>query len=268
MKTLHPFDFSQTLSGWKGGQGPVMVLIHGVGLRSESWNQIVPHLEKHFSLVLLDLPGHGSSPRFDQQPNLNDYTNRISEVLAKLDEPAIVVGHSMGALIAMDIAFKHTNLVAGIAPLNTIFRRSEEAKKAVINRAAEIQTKGISDPAPTLERWFGAEPKNEMKIAAQDCHEWLTTVDPAGYAHAYSVFATEDGLQNDQLEKIKSPALFITGADEPNSTPEMSYALAERVQNGRAIIVKNARHMMPMTHGEIVSNHLIEAFANKEHANV
>lgn len=243
-----------------------MVLIHGVGLRSQAWSRMVPFLEKHFSLILVDLPGHGDSAPFEQQPSLDDYTDRISQVLSKLDAPAIVVGHSMGALIALDLAFKHPQLVAAISPLNTVFRRSSDAEKAVIARAEEIRANGISDPAPTLERWFGADPQDELLSASQDCHDWLTTVDPIGYAHAYSVFATEDGLQDGELKTIKCPALLITGADEPNSTPDMSHAISERLKKGRAIIVKNARHMMPMTHGETVSDHLIEAFAGKGEA--
>lgn len=260
LKILQRSKLTLSISGWRGGGGHSIILIHGVGLRAEAWNPMIPLLERHFALTVIDMPGHGDSPIFTHRPELGDYTNRIAEVLDKTGAPVFVVGHSMGALITMDLAIKYPELVSAIAPLNSVFQRTKAAKSAVAKRAAEIRIDGNTDPSATLDRWFGKRPAGEIKLAAKDCQTFLTSCDAIGYDHAYSVFAKEDGPSIEALQTIKCPALFVTGSEEPNSTPAMSQALSRHIARGKAITVKGARHMMPMTHPQIVSKFLIEFY--------
>ena len=58
------------------------------------------------------------------------------------------------------------------------------------------------------------------------------------------------------LARLSCPALFMTGAKEPNSTPEMSQAMARIAPHGRAVIVEGAAHMLPMTHAVPVNAEL------------
>ncbi len=83
-------------------------------------------------------------------------------------------------------------------------------------------------------------------------------MDPEGYKAAYSVFAREDGPADEALRKLSCPALFMTGGREQNSTPAMSRAMAALAPDGRAEIVADAAHMMPMTHPELVNRALLE----------
>lgn len=80
---------------------------------------------------------------------------------------------------------------------------------------------------------------------------------PAGYKMAYDVFAGEAGASAQALSGLACPALFMTGCDEPNSTPDMSRAMAELVPQGRAQVIEHAAHMMPMTHADAVNEHLL-----------
>lgn len=249
--TLPRSELTSDIAGWRDGSGPAVLLIHGVGLRAEAWVPMLPHLASQFSITLVDLPGHGQSARLPGRPTLADYTDRVAEVL---ETPTFVVGHSMGALIAMDMAVRYPALVSAITPLNAIFRRTDAASRAIKERSAALANEACPDPSGTLDRWFGSAPQGHMKAARDACHNWLTTVDPVGYAQAYRVFADEDGPSDASLAQIACPALFITGQEEPNSTPAMSQALAQHVPQGRAAIVAKARHMMPMTHATEVSD--------------
>ncbi|WP_415404931.1 alpha/beta fold hydrolase [Tateyamaria sp. SN3-11] len=248
------------MDGWRGGP---LLLIHGVGLRAEAWAPMLPHLTAQFRVTALDLPGHGHSAALPDKATLADFTDSIAEVL---NAPTYVVGHSMGALIAMDMAARHPEHVAAIAPLNAIFRRSVTARAAVQQRAADIAGGSQPDPSATLDRWFGPQPTGPLQSARDNCADWLTSVDPRGYATAYRVFAEEDGPADTDLARITCPALFVTGADEPNSTPAMSQALAAHVPNGQATILTEARHMMPMTHAQDVAALLCAFFQRHSHA--
>ena len=66
----------------RAGSGPTIVLIHGVGLRSESWARQIPALAERCTVIAVDLPGHGDSASFVAQPALADYAGRIADVIA------------------------------------------------------------------------------------------------------------------------------------------------------------------------------------------
>lgn len=245
-------QFGQLAAIHEGAGRPVL-LLHGVGLRAEAWNAQIDALKGQFSVTAPDMPGHGESSLFAHVPTLVDYSDRIAVALA---EPAFVVGHSMGAMIALDLASRYPQRVLGVVALNAIFRRSPVAAQAVQSRAASLDGESIADPSATLRRWFGDAPSRE----SQACRRWLSDVSPAGYKAAYTVFAKADGPSEDALAALHSPSLFATGSDEPNSTPAMSLAMAALAENSQSLVIANAAHMMPMTHATDVNAALLGFF--------
>lgn len=248
--TLPRSDFG-ALSAISKGSGRLVLLIHGVGLQSEAWRRQIEALAPTYRAVAVDLPGHGKSAMPAGQLSVADYTNLIA---AGLEEPALVVGHSMGAMIALDMASRYPQKLRGVAGLNAIFERNAEAAQAVKSRAASLDGVTLADPTQTLDRWFGAVGSPERNA----CRDWLTAVDPEAYKTAYSAFADDNGPRRDALDALACPALFMTGALEPNSTPEMSRTMAALAPKGRAIIVDGAAHMMPMTHARPVNAALLD----------
>ncbi|MEQ6202292.1 alpha/beta hydrolase [Sulfitobacter sp. HNIBRBA2951] len=231
------------LTAIDAGAGPLVVLIHGVGLRAEAWGAQIDALSQDHRVLAFDMPGHGGSARVEGTPALAAYTETIA---AQIDAPCVVIGHSFGAMIALDLAVQHGALVNGVAALNAIFRRDADAARAVQARAASLDGTRVADPATPLARWFG-QAESDQSAA---CRDWLLGVDPAGYRDAYAVFADADGPSDAALASLRCPALFLTGAEEPNSTPAMSQAMAVRTPQGRAEIIAGAAHMMPMTHAD------------------
>lgn len=244
--TTQPRSKIGALTAIRLGSGPQVVLIHGVGLRAEAWAGQLAVLAKTCRVLAVDMPGHGECARLNCNPQMADFTDPIAAVLT---EPSVVIGHSFGAMIALDIAHKFPDRVRGVAALNGIFRRDDVAKEAVLARATSLDGKSMADPSTTLTRWFGATPS----VARNACHDWLCQCDPAGYCDAYRVFATEDGPSESALKTLRCPALFLTGRNEPNSTPHMSRQMADKAPNGTAIVLEGAAHMLPMTHASQVT---------------
>jgi pimeloyl-ACP methyl ester carboxylesterase len=235
-------------------------LIHGVGLRAEAWGALMHLMSDDYTLYAIDMPGHGASP-LGQVAALSDYTARVMLFLEALTGPICVVGHSMGAVIALEVASGRAGKVVGVAALNAIYRRGPEATQAVRARAAALATDGPADPAPTLQRWFGTAPKGALHAAAEACRQWLTDADPEGYAKAYRLFADQDGPDDMLLAGLMMPALFMTAQGDPNSTPAMSRSMARIAPKGQAVVVQGAAHMMPMTHASAVAQALRATFA-------
>ncbi len=248
------------LSFWQSGAGPALVLIHGVGLRAEAWAGVTEPLAQHFTTYAVDMPGHGHSA-LGAASTLADYSAAIGAFIDTLTGPVVVAGHSMGAMIALDLAARMPGRIAGVAAPNAIFRRDAEAARAVRARAAALDGQTAADPTATLARWFGAAPSGADAEAAEACGAWLRAADPAGYATAYSIFADADGPADAALAALSAPALFMTGGRDRNSTPGMSRAMAALAPRGQAEVIADAGHMLPMTHGPALAAALIAAFA-------
>ena len=181
--TTRPRSELNGLSAICAGAGPLVVLLHGVGLCADAWNAQIDFLvENGFRVCAPDMPGHGDSPLGRAPGNIAAYADRLAPVLTA---PAVVVGHSMGAMIAVELAHRSNSLVTGVVALNGIYQRSATAKQAVRDRADALDGRAAPDPEGTLARWFGTVSTPERDA----CARWLRAVDPAGYKAAYSVFA-------------------------------------------------------------------------------
>ncbi len=245
---------SDSLSAWSRGSGQAFVLLHGVGLNADAWIGQLDPLAEHCKLIAIDLPGHGQSPRLVAATSLGDYSEFIAGAIAKLPAPVLLAGHSMGAMIALDIAIRHPEKLLGVVAMNAVFERSEAASRAVRSRAAALTDDHDPDPTPTLKRWFG---EALQQPEARACRHWLESVNPKGYQQAYQVFAENPGPAAQDLRELNLPALFMTGADDANSTPAMSRAMAKLVPRGQAVVMPGAAHMMPMTHAQLVNQQLL-----------
>ncbi len=239
---------SSTLHGAayvEAGDGEPVVLIHGVGLRLEAWAPQIESLAATHRVIAVDLPGHGASSPIGQGSKLAAFVDWFVIALDDLGlDSANVVGHSMGALIAGGCAVTAPERVCRVALLSAVHRRDRDASAAVKARATEIAA-GKLDPVAPLKRWFGddsqaSEPYRLVK-------SWLAAVDVEGYATAYGAFAEGDAQYANCWPLVTCPALFLTGGNDPNSTPQMTLELAAASPHGEACIIADHRHMVNMT---------------------
>ena len=66
------------------GAGPALTLVHGVGARLESWDEVVPFLAPRFRVVRLDLRGHGRSDPIEGACTLDDFVDDVRHVWDRL----------------------------------------------------------------------------------------------------------------------------------------------------------------------------------------
>jgi magnesium chelatase accessory protein len=86
------------------GQGPVCLLIHGTGAATHSWRDVMPLLAKHYTVVAMDLPGHGFTKGSGKSPTLEGMATSVAALLDELKlTPDLIVGHSAGVAIAAQL---------------------------------------------------------------------------------------------------------------------------------------------------------------------
>jgi len=242
----------------EAGAGAPLVLLHGVGMCAAAWMPQIEALAAGHRVVALDLPGHGGTADLGGTPDLPDYVAWAAARIRALGlGPVAVAGHSMGALIALGLAIEHPDLVARLCLLNPVYERGAAARAAVEGRARDMAG-GQIDPEAPLARWFapGEAPAMRMRVGG-----WLRAVDPAGYARTYGAFARGDAVYAGRLGEIACPTLVLTAEGDGNSTPEMTRAMAGAIPGGRAVVIAERRHMVPMTDPGLVNAHLAEWLA-------
>ena len=232
------------------GSGEPVVLIHGVGMRLEAWWPQIESLSASHRVVAVDMPGHGQTEPLPKGSALPAFVSWLEAFLTEMQlGPVNLAGHSMGALIASGAVASFPEKIRRVALVNGVFRRDPSAKAAVLARAASIEVDGIDIHGP-LKRWFG---EDAASVAARDLTErCLLAMKTDAYATAYRAFAGGDETYADCWPSVTCPALFLTGADDPNSTAAMAQAMAALTPKGVAKVVSDHRHMVNLTAPDVV----------------
>ena len=248
----------------RAGSGAPILLIHGVGMDAAIWQPQIVAMQDRFDLVAIDMLGHGASPLPPENAGLSDFADQAIRLLDHLGlDRVAVVGHSMGALVAQEIALRAPSRVGSLVCLNAVFRRPPELAQAVRERAAALG--GPGDPsaiAATIARWFGDPIPPALADAAAMARSALESVDAEGYARTYRLFARADTAHADRLADLKAPALFMTGSEDRNSTPAMSAAMARLAPAGQCLVLSGEKHMMTIASPQKVTQ-CITAFLDR-----
>lgn len=107
---LHVADF--------GGSGRLVLLIHGLGGSHAEWSRVGRRLAETFRVLAVDLPGFGLSPLGDRRNGAEGFRRLLTGLLRSLGEPAVLVGHSLGGRVAVELAAHEPALVRALVAVN------------------------------------------------------------------------------------------------------------------------------------------------------
>src|SRR5712671_6393700 len=103
----------QTIHGYRrafihAGQGPALLLIHGIGDCSDTWRELIPQLARDHTVIAPDLLGHGRSDKPRADYSVAAYANAMRDLLSVIGvDRATVIGHSFGGGVAMQFAYQY-----------------------------------------------------------------------------------------------------------------------------------------------------------------
>lgn len=250
------------------GQGPCVVLIHGVGLDHEMWSLQAKALGKSFTVLRYDLIGHGGTPPWPGGFELEDL---VAQLAALLDEQRVnqahVVGFSLGALIAQAFALAHSHRLLGIVLVSGVYDRDRAARESVLKRLQQAERDGppsVADAA--LERWFTKAYRKAHSDEVHKIERRLRANNADGFLPAYRLFAHADEWLADRLNEIRAPALVITGEDDVGSTPDMARRMSQAMRNAECRIVPSVRHMLPLEAAQELNTMLNDFLIRPEQA--
>jgi len=216
---------------------PPLVCVHGAGSSSVVWMEVVRRLSPQRRVVAIDLPGHGQSDRWHAPDDVTIamYRDAVGTVCAQLKvERAILMGHSMGALIALDAAAAWPERVAGLILVNGGVRLPVAPEVFVkltgdFTRFGKWLARVVWSPATprdVIERWGTLAFTAEQEITLAD----------------FRAVERYDGAQ--AATRVRAPTLVLGGEDDLMTPPRLTRELAAAITGARAVVVPEAGHMI------------------------
>ncbi len=227
------------------GSGPVVALIHGLGLNRAMWQWQLPALVPHFRVLSYDLLGHGESARPAGAPDLVMFSEQLLGVMDHCEiERAAVVGFSLGGMIARRFVLDHPGRVSAMAILHSPHDRTPAEREAILKRVRQTEGSGPSSTADAaLERWFTADFRVANPAVMKLVREWIMANDPAVYPEIYRVLAEGDAEIAQGVDRIACPTLVMTGEEDLGNSPEMAERMTTLIPDARVVILPGLRHM-------------------------
>lgn len=239
-----------------GAGDPPILFIHGWCCNNTFWRDQVPHFSKKHRVVAADLRGHGESDKPDQDYTIEGFVDDVAWLIneLKLEKP-IVIGHSMGGTIALNLARKHRELTSAIVLVDSPIYPLPEATQALAEQTyAALKTPAYQGVAAGFVRMvmFNAD---SPPILVEEIISGMSSA-PQRVMHTAlaSTVASESILSG----PISVPALFIRAATQIASED----GLRERYPGMGVITVPGTAHFVQMEQ-PAATNNIISDFLDK-----
>ncbi len=238
---------------WVTGEGPTVVLVHGVLMDHRMWSRQVEALSSDFGVCCIDMLGHGLAPNPSGERTLDDFVQQVHEVIQTIAErygdtrKPVLGGFSMGGLITQAYAVRYHADLAGIMILNAVYDRSPEQSRIVRERSADMAAGGAEAAcASGNARWFTDKDRAERPQLVAEVLGWMRDGDFSAKVKAHRVFSSSDDQVAGKLEHVSCPALIMTGDGDAGSTPAMAFKMFDEIPNAELHVFNQQRHMMPV----------------------
>ncbi len=232
--TLH---YSQ--EGRKGG--PALVFIHSIGTDLRIWDEVLPHFSDDFNLIRYDLRGHGLSDAPPAPYSMGDHADDLASLTRYLQvEAAIVIGISVGGLVAMAFAAAHPEHVKALILCDTAAKIGTASMWN--ERIATLQHKGMDSAGEAiLARWFAPTYISQHAAEYHGYYNMFTRNSLTGYTATCA--AIRDADMTEIVRSITAKTLVLCGAEDKSTPPDQGRALAELLPSARFAVVENAGHL-------------------------
>ncbi len=231
-----------------GAAGPAVLLLHGVGGGSQGWGGIGAALaQAGFDALAVDLPGYGLSPTI-RPYDLAGLAAAVQRLIDQLGRgPAVLVGHSMGGMVAQEIAARAPRCVAGLVLAGTspAFGKpgGDWQRDFVASRCAPLDA-GIGmarlagQLVPTMVAPGLAADRLDAAVAL------MAAVPETTYRDAVAALVAFD--RRADLPRLALPTLVATGEHDRTAPPLVAQRMTERIAGARLAIVPGAGHLLPI----------------------
>lgn len=244
------------------GQGGVPVLlVHGFPLDRTMWREQLSGITGHH-LIAPDLRGFGDSSEAPPPESIDAHADDLAELLDALEIPrAVVVGLSMGGYVALAMAERHRERLAGLVLMDT--RAGADDAEARAGRDAAIATVREQGAGKVLSGLAAKLFAPDTSVGVREAVERRMGRVPSGALVASLVAMRERPDRTALLARLAGlPTLVMVGSEDQITPPALSRSMVEAVNGAELVEIEGAGHLPPVERPATV-NEALQAFLDR-----
>ncbi|MFA5743153.1 MAG: alpha/beta hydrolase [Candidatus Paceibacterota bacterium] len=242
------------------GQGEPLLIWHGWGGSSDSWQKVQEILSRNFQVISLDLPGFGKSSNPPQPWKTDDYLNILLKFAEQIGLKGFyLVGHSFGGGLAAKFSAQNPQKVRALVLTGAAIFRSKKR----LNWRQKIAS-GLTKVGSVFEK-MPLIGKSLYPLARRFIYRFAGVHD---YSRASGVMKetfkniiSED--LSDCLPQIKSPTLILWGKEDKSTPLEEAFAIQKLIPNSQIKVIEKANHSPHLTQPETTAESIFSFFNKK-----
>jgi pimeloyl-ACP methyl ester carboxylesterase len=222
---LHGHTFSYRTAG----RGPVLVLLHGITCSSETWEEIIPALAKHFTVIAPDLLGHGRSAKPRGEYSVGAYASSVRDLLLALGHTRVtMVGHSLGGGIALQFSYQFPEMIerlvlvsaGGLGPeLHPILRMAAvPGAEWILPRLCSRRLRQVVDTGAKLLGRAGLRTKVDLREVWRGYGTLFDADTRQAFLHTVRTSIDVTGQRASAVDRLylasQTPTLIVWGDDD------------------------------------------------------
>jgi pimeloyl-ACP methyl ester carboxylesterase len=220
----------------EAGTGPALLALHGLGGGAYFFRGLAPLLASRYRTVAVDLPGTGRSSGTVPATMDSWIADLGALVRDAIREPVVVVGHSMGTILALKAWQAWPDWIRGLVFVGGLPEPRAVIKDRLAARAETVARHGLTGLGPQVSP-ANFSPRSLQKRAEVVglFERTFETQDPAAYVA--SIHLLINGSARDAVSTVRVPSLSISGADDLYAPPDDVRAFAESVPGHKPPVV-------------------------------
>jgi pimeloyl-ACP methyl ester carboxylesterase len=267
----------------QAGEGPVVVLVHGIAGSSSTWVPLMERLGDAFTLIAPDLLGHGESAKPRGDYSLGAYASGVRDLMVVLGhERATFVGHSLGGGIAMQLAYQFPQMCERLALVASggLGKEVSPLLRVLSAPGSEyvlpiVLTPRLHGAASTVGRWLGKAGLRGDPLLSEVWASYGRLTDArAQRAFVHTVRAVIDVAgqrvsARDRLYLAREVPTLVVWGDRDGVIPVAHAHVAHELMPGsRLEIVEGAGHFLPVSHADALERSLRDFLTTTDPAEI
>ena len=239
------------------GEGPPVLLLHGLGSSVRDWENQIPELSRSYRVIVCDVRGHGRSGKPPGPYSVAQFARDVAELLRSLQAaPAHIIGLSMGGMIAFQIAVDFPDLVRSLVIINSgpaMVLKKFSQKAGVQLRFFIVRWFGMRTMAKLIGKRLFPDPGQQRLL--ETFVDRVAENDPRAYLD--SIRAINGWSVADRVSQIRCPVLVVS-SDHDYTPVEVKRAYAAQIPGSVVTVLTNSRHAAPIDQPEQLNRVILD----------
>ncbi|NRD09053.1 alpha/beta fold hydrolase [Rathayibacter agropyri] len=227
----------RTLAGGRADAQRTFVLIHGIGMSHHTFSPLAAALGRHSRVIGVDLAGFGANRRPQQRVGIEDHARQVEQALIERGVTrAVVVGHSMGTQVAVELALRAPNLIDGAVLIGPVV---DPLRPGSLRQGLALLRDCLGEPVGVDAIVLADYLRGGLRWYLRQLPEMLH----------YPIQL--------RLAALAQPVLIVRGRDDPIATRDWCESLLADAERGRLVELAASRHVVPRTEPEALAHEIL-----------